>query len=123
MDNSIKKSYNKYRRKYRIDRANLDSDNWSPMLQPQKVVEMLTSQDFKTTFKHRPKPYRPYFLWSVWWIILSTIKGKKIQKKTDNKRSMSTLSKIGLIIGIIAGLLAIGSILFKIYSYYFIITG
>lgn len=88
---NIEKSYNKFRHKYRVERANPDTKIWSAMFFDKDVVDNLHQFNFSTgTFIFRLKPYRFYFLRSFFWFFMTLIYQNPIAKlDKQSKRHMT----------------------------------
>jgi len=66
--NRLDKSFNRRRNKYRWERSAKINGVWSEMFDMKSTVNEIASRNFETgNFKFRMKPYKPYFLFEIWW--------------------------------------------------------
>lgn len=98
------KSYNKYRHQYRVERANPDTKNWSSMFFDKDVVDNLRQFNFSTgTFIFRLKPYRFYFLRSIFWFF-KTLIYKNPFARLDKQSKRHIINVILMILAIVVTL-------------------
>ncbi len=67
---SLKKSFNKYNKKYRFQRTNQNNDNWHTIFFDKKTALFLIKQNsISSNFEFRLQPYNFYFLQSIFWYL------------------------------------------------------
>ena len=82
--NELEKSYNKYKNLYRWEKKPIGIRKWKKQFEKKWVILELEKHGFKTNnFEFRIKPYKPYFLWRVWWRLQRF--SKKFQLLMQNK--------------------------------------
>jgi hypothetical protein len=82
-DKQFRKSYNKQIKQVRFKRANLDKDNWHTIFIPVKNAKIMMEHNVSPDLRFKLYPYRPYFLWSLWWLMPRL--SKKSQVFMQNK--------------------------------------
>lgn len=95
---SLKKSFNKYTKKYRFQRAKQNNNNWYTMFFDKKTALFIIQQKFiSSDFKFRLYTYKFYFGQSIIWFFKRKI--FLLKRYTKTKKNITDL--LILIIGTI----------------------
>lgn len=98
----IEKSYNKFRKQYRLERQFDSSENWDINFVSKNVLDLIIQTNYVLSpYKYRLKPYNYYFLRLVLWSVKRIYKDVKTELKNPTKRHLRVIVS-GVIISIIS---------------------